>query len=179
MITFAYADNSEAVAKSLGEFQDAMADQQPALTQIADDFRGLIAEQFASEGRAAGTPWAARKTQGGADIARYAMSAKRKSQTWRRTAMSAPPDAPLLVRTGALRDSLTQPVAAGHVAELDRQTLTMGSRLPYALFHQTGTRRMPARPIIVLRDDRSQKWTEFIRAAIEEKTQLLGAKELA
>jgi phage gpG-like protein len=83
------------------------------------------------------------------------------------------------VRTGALRDSLTQPVAPGHVEEMDRQTLSMGSRLPYALFHQTGTRRMPARPIIVLSDDRAAKWTDFVRSAMEEKTHLLGAKELA
>jgi phage gpG-like protein len=62
---------------------------------------------------------------------------------------------------------------------MDRQTLSVGSRLPYAIFHQLGTRRMPARPLIVLSDTRSARWSEFVRNAIEEKTALLGAKELS
>ena len=85
---------------------------------------------------------------------------------------------PLLVRTGALRDSLTTPGAAGSVEELDGGSLTLGTRLPYAMFLQLGTRRMPARPLIVLSDERSQRWTEIISSAIEEKTALLGTKEL-
>ena len=164
MITFAYADNSEAVTKSLGEFQGAITNQQPGLAQIADDFRELIARQFASEGRTAGTMWAARKSS--------LVGAAPRGRPGQGHSL------PLLVRTGALRDSLTQPVAAGHVEESDRQTLSIGSRLPYALFHQTGTRRMPARPIIVLRDERTAKWAEFVRAAIEEKTPLLAAKQM-
>ena len=86
--------------------------------------------------------------------------------------------APLQVRTGALRDSLTTPGAAGGVEELDGGSLTLGTRLPYSMFHQLGTRRMPARPLIVLSDERSQRWTEIVQNAIEEKAVLLGAKEL-
>jgi phage gpG-like protein len=78
-----------------------------------------------------------------------------------------------------LRDSLTRRGAAGHVEEMDQQTLSVGSRLPYAIFHQLGTRRMSARPLIVLSDTRSARWSEFVRNAIEEKTALLGAKELS
>lgn len=170
MVTFAYADNSEAVAKSLGEFQEAMADQAPALGQIADDFRELVAEQFATEGRAAGAAWAVRARRGG--------PRGRPGQTPYQLAQGPAQGLPLLVRTGALRDSLTRPGAAGRVEQMDRQTLSIGSRLPYALFHQTGTRRMAARPIIVLNDERTAKWTGFVRGVIEEKTALLGAKEL-
>jgi hypothetical protein len=46
------------------------------------------------------------------------------------------------------------------------------------MFHQLGTRQLPARPLIVLSDGRAAKWTEFVRSAIEEKTVLLGAKQL-
>jgi len=165
MITFAYSDNSEAVEKSLAGFQAALADESSALGEVADDFREMVAEQFATEGRAEGTPWAARKS------ARVGADGVRPLRGERRS--------PLLVRTGALRDSLTRRGAAGHVEEMDRQTLSVGSRLPYAIFHQLGTRRMPARPLIVLSDTRSARWSEFVRNAIEEKTALLAAKELS
>ena len=176
MITFTYTDNSEAVSKALESFQDALADNAPALRQIADDFREMVAQQFASEGRAEGTPWAARKRNVGAT--------RRVGRTGRPdqpapASLSGPGiGTPLLVRTGALRDSLIGPGAAGHVEEIASQTLALGSRISYAMFHQLGTRHMPARPIIVLREERSNKWTEIVRRAIEEKTVLLGAKEL-
>lgn len=164
MIAFTYADNSEAVAKSLGDFQAAIANQEGALQQVADDFREMVAQQFATEGRAEGTPWAPRES------ARVGADGVRPLRGERRS--------PLLVRTGALRDSLTRKGATGGIEALDGQTLSIGSRLPYAIFHQLGTRRMPARPLIVLNDARAAKWTGFIRSAIEEKTPLLGMKEL-
>jgi len=173
MIQFSYDINSDQVERALAGFQGALADNAPALREIADDFREMIAQQFTSEGQAEGTPWAARKTS-------------RQPQTWRKAAMSAPAlvartgrgnASPLLVRTGALRDSLIG-LGGGHVEEIDERSLTLGSRVPYAMFHQLGTRRMPARPIIVLSDARAERWAEIVRGAIEEKTLLLGAKEL-
>jgi phage gpG-like protein len=161
MITFTYADNSQAVSQALESFQEALADNAPALATVADDFREMVAQQFASEGRAEGTPWAARGGAGLAPPSRRAMQAS-----------------PLLVHTGALRDSLTTPGAAGSVEELDAGSLTLGTRLPYAMFHQLGTRRMPARPLIVLSDERSAKWAEIVRSAIQDRSMLLGAQEL-
>ena len=166
MISFTYTDNTQAVSQALESFQETLADNAPTLAAIADDFREMVAQQFASEGRAGGTPWPPRKSTGGVGATR------RVARTGRGTASL------LLVRTGALRDSLTTPGAAGSVEELDGGSLTLGTRLPYAMFHQLGTRRMPARPLIVLSDDRSAKWAEVFRNAIEEKTVLLGAKQL-
>ena len=183
MITFAYSDNSQAVAKSLAGFQDAMADQAPALGEIADDFREMVARQFASEGRAEGMPWAARHHPSVPSSLRRGSAKRgvvkaRPGQALYRMVTGQAQGLPLLVRTGALRDSLTRKGAAGHVEELDRQTLSIGSRLSYALFHQLGTRRMAARPIVVLSDARGAKWTAIIRGAIETQSALLGAKEL-
>ena len=163
MIAFTYADNSEEVSKALAGFEDALEDNAPALREIADDFREMIAQQFASEGSAGGTPWPPRKSVG---------AARRFAQSGRGIA------SPLLVRTGALRDSLIGLGAAGNVEEIDARSLTLGTRVPYAIFHQLGTRRMPARPIIVLSDARTERWTEIVRSAIEEKIVLLGTKEL-
>jgi phage gpG-like protein len=158
MIEFTYTLNSEPVENALAGFQESLADQQPALAAIADDFREMIAQQFASEGRAEGTPWPPLAP---------ATLRRRRGLT------------PILYQTGALLRSLSEPGATGHVEEIEDYSLTLGSRLPYAVFHQTGTRRLPARPIIVLSGARSERWTEIVRREIEQKAMLLGAKELA
>ena len=165
---------SEPVEQALRAFQASLAEPSPALAEIADDFRAMVTEQFASEGRAGGTPWAA-----------LAPSTARR----RRGGMS------LLNLTGALLASLSDAGAPGHVEETDGQTLTLGSRLPYAIYHQTGTgagygqtllpghtkgqRGMPMRPLIVLTPARSDQWTELVRQHLEENTPLLGTRELS
>ena len=167
MIEFTYTINSQPAEKALANFQASLADPSadgPALQRVADDFREMIARQFASEGRAEGTPWAARKSVG----------AVHELPTTQR----AIHESPLLVRTGALQRSLTVRGAAGHVERLEAQSLAIGTSLPYALFHQTGTRRMPARPIIVLSGARSERWVEIVRGGIEEKALVLGTRQL-
>ena len=164
---------SEPVEQGLRAFQASLAEPSPALAEIADDFRAMVTEQFASEGRAGGTPWAA-----------LAPSTARR----RRAGTS------LLNVTGALLGSLTDAGAPGHLEETDGQTLTLGSRLPYAIYHQTGTgagygqtflpgpvkgqRGMPMRPLIVLTPDRAERWTELVQEHLMESTPLLGAREL-
>jgi phage gpG-like protein len=157
MIEFTYALNPESVEKALAGFQESLADQAPALARVADDFREMIGQQFASEGRAEGTPWPELSP---------ATLRRRRART------------PILYKTGALLRSLGEPGAAGHVEELEGYSLTLGSRLPYALYHQTGTRRLPARPIIVLSGARSERWTEIVRQQIAEKALLLGPMQL-
>ena len=63
-MTFTADLNSEAVTRALRAFQALLAEPSPALTEIADDFRAMVTEQFASEGRAGGTPWAETRDAG-------------------------------------------------------------------------------------------------------------------
>jgi phage gpG-like protein len=154
-MTFEGSMNSESVDRALENFQASLADNSEAL---ADDLRQVIAEQFTTEGAAGGTPWAP-----------LAPSTLRKS---RRTRSG------ILNLTGALLGSLTDPGAPGHVEQTDSGQLLFGSALPYSGFHQTGTRRMPARPIIVLSGDSTARWLEIVRSSIEEKTLLLGTQQL-
>lgn len=57
--------------------------------------------------------------------------------------------AQILIDTDDLHQSLTQPNAVGSISELvDSETLAMGTELPYAELHQTGTRFMPARELL-------------------------------
>jgi len=72
----------------------------------------------------------------------------------------------ILVDSGALRGSLTQ---AGHpeqIVELGRDSLLYGTRVPYARFHQRGTRRMPARPPLVIRAVERANFAKRLRAYI-------------
>lgn len=178
MLEFTFNLDPASFDRSLTAFQLALADQSPALAEIADDFREMITEQFASEGRAGGEPWAP-----------LAPSTLRRGR---------PPGSSILVSSGTLLRSLRDAGAVGHLEESDGQTLTIGSSLPYALFHQTGTglgfgqsrlpsllqrgRGMPMRPIIVLTPARREHWLELMQKQVEASLAghfLLGPAELA
>jgi len=170
---FTYEFRCDQAERSLQRLDELLSDQSPAWTRIREDYRQMVTEQFASEGRAGGTPWAElapstlRRRRGGARI---------------------------LNVTGTLLSSLRDVGAPGHVERADEQTLTLGSRLAYALYHQTGTgssfgqgqrlsgatraRGMPARPLLVLTESRTEQWVEIVRRHLEGKTSLLGPREL-
>jgi phage gpG-like protein len=164
--------NSEGLDRNLAAFHAALADFSPALRTIADDFREMVAEQFASEGRAGGTPWA--------ELAPSTLRRRRRD------------GGGILYVTGALLRSLVEPGARGHIEEIDGESLVLGSALPYALFHQTGagrgfgqpqlsspTRRgdLPMRPLIVISGDRAEAWADIVRRRLEEEL-LLSTSEL-
>lgn len=54
----------------------------------------------------------------------------------------------MLVRDGTLKFSLTNMNSARGVSDIGRRTATFGTRVPFAKYHQTGTRFMPQRKII-------------------------------
>jgi phage gpG-like protein len=184
--------SSQNFDRALDNFQAVLADNSEALAAVADDLRQMIAEQFATEGAAGGTPWAP-----------LAPSTVRRTRGAR---------GGILYATGALLGSLTDPGAPGHVEQLDEQSLLFGSELPYAIYHQTGTgiefgqatiagpsqssarprgrkgrkaagpgrgRALPMRPLIVVTDARAASWAEILRAGIEQNVLALGTKELA
>jgi phage gpG-like protein len=64
-----------------------------------------------------------------------------------------------LVNTGSLRDSVR--------AEISADGLSIGSPLPYAPFHQLGTRHIPARPFLVIQPEDITALEEAIAHYIE------------
>lgn len=60
------------------------------------------------------------------------------------------PGRPILEATGSLRRSLTTATGRGARVFLTEQEVSIGTEIPYAGYHQTGTRRMPARPPVAL-----------------------------
>lgn len=158
MNAFQVSMNSDSLDHALADFQSSLAGDSPALAAIADDLREILAEQFSTEGAAGGSPWAP-----------LAPSTLRKAHAAR---------VGILQVTGALAASLVDKDAPGHVEECDGEQLLFGTGLPYAVFHQEGTRRMPARPIVALAEESTARWLDAFRGGLEEKTTLLGASEL-
>ena len=161
-LRFEYAVQSDSVDRMLAAWQSALGDHTEAFEQIAEDFRESVARQFSTEGRAEGTPWLPRKRAGAVRLPR----AQPRGEP------------PLLIHSGTLLRSLTVPGAPGSVEELAERSLLLGTRVPYARYHQEGTRHLPARPIIVLSGARAATWVEIVRRNLEEKVLLFGPKEL-
>lgn len=59
------------------------------------------------------------------------------------------PGAPILVRSGRLRDALAS-ITPDTIADIQPDRLTFGASIPYAIYHQLGTYKMPARPPLKL-----------------------------
>jgi len=56
---------------------------------------------------------------------------------------------PLLKFSGKLAASITNPSAPGAVRSITATSLVLGTQIPYAIYHQLGTKNMPARPPII------------------------------
>jgi len=96
-------------------------------TVVKSAIRPWLTRQFAEQGQGAHGKWAP-------------LSAKYQKQKNKKYSGQ-----PILVRTGALRDSL---LSESNQGQMTARTLAYGTSIPYALFHQTGTKRgLPARRI--------------------------------
>jgi phage gpG-like protein len=121
--------------RGIARFTDGIADYRPVWQVIEADFYAQVARQFKTEGVAGGDRWVSLSESYGA---------------WKEKNY---PGKPILQRTGDLIDSLTNPNSANGVRIEERKTLTLGSTLPYALYHQTGSedgKHPPRRPEIQL-----------------------------
>lgn len=70
---------------------------------------------------------------------------------------------PVLVANGRLERSLTVRGSEGNITNISKQNLKMGSNVRYAVFLQEGTKKMPARPPVLIDIDRRvQRWLRII-----------------
>ena len=141
----------EQVARVLDGVEYRAQDMRPIWQILAEDFYQVEEEQFATEGGFSG---------GWAELSeRY--------KVWKEAHY---PGRPILVLTGALREAITSPNARGSIYDLQRDYMMVGvSRevLPYAVYHQTGTRHMPARPPIALPESTKERWVAAIHAYLK------------
>lgn len=84
------------------------------------------------------------------------------------------PGQAILRQTDDLFHSLTSPDAVGAIVRPERDELTLGSAVPYALFHQRGTGRMPARPPISLTDNDKRQIIKSIQVRLVEFARKTG-----
>ena len=72
----------------------------------------------------------------------------------------------ILWRTLTLMDSLTKPDAAGSLFENFGEYMRFGTTVDYAIYHQTGTSRMPARKPVQLTKAERQALTRSVQRFI-------------
>ncbi len=124
----------------LGIAAQQFADATPAWNDIADDFAQMQQKRFDAEGPG----WAALSPE-------YAK--------WKARHFGGKP---ILQRSGALMASLTS--RGSVVQNMSPAALTLGSVVPYAKYHQSGTSRMPARPLIRFEQADRQRWVKILQA---------------
>lgn len=126
--------------RKLDNIGDRIVDIEPALESIASDMRVQAGRAFDSRGLTSGTAWPPLQDS---TISRKLRdkNAKTRANAHR-----------ILHATERLRKSLTSESHNEHISRVDRNSLEFGTSVPYAGFHQTGTRNMSARPPVRMRE---------------------------
>lgn len=136
------------LSRDLLRWADNAEDMTPAFEAISDDFRVIERRQFDSEGAYASGGWAPLKPS---TVARRGGRAHPILRT--------PGDA-----GGRLRRSLTTKGARDAVRDITADSMTVGTRVPYAKYHQRGTKNMAQRrPVELTAADRA-RWVKVIQA---------------
>jgi len=136
-------NGTQQLSRTLARWANAMIDLRPAFEIVATEFARMELSQFATQGAISKDPWTALSP-------RYAA---RKARTH--------PGAPILVRSGDLRRDLTRRPFG--VEEITSDSMRLGTTLPYARYHQTGTPRMPRRPPVNLTEYQRQKLVKIVQ----------------
>lgn len=124
-------DGQEVVLRALDRVMRDAEDWREAWDECETLFHQIEARQFGSQGGRGGSPW---------------QPLSKAYAKWKTLKF---PGKPLLVLTGKLKASLTGR-SADSIHDAQKDSLTLGSSLAYGDYHQRGTRKMPARPPIVI-----------------------------
>lgn len=139
-------EGEKQVSRALGLLIDHTSDLRPVWPRIRDDFIANERKQFSSEGRHGSGGWTPLSAKYAAWKARVA------------------PGKPILELSGALRQSLTG--GSGFIYRTGRQSLAIGTKIPHARYHQTGTRRMPRRAPVELTEAQKTSWMKILHEYI-------------
>lgn len=105
------------------------------------------------------------ETEGASSAARRWTSLTRQYARWKE---KVAPGKPILELTGALRDSMTGPDAPDSFQRIQPQELAIGTTLDYAPFHQSGTSKMVARPVIALTNKQEVELIDTVKDGLRE-----------
>lgn len=126
------------------------ADARVQLEMIANDYARMVEEHFDSEGRSSGQPW-------------KPLSMSRVAQKARKGL-----DPRIMHATLDLRKSLTKRGAKGSIRTVRSTELIMGTRIPYAGYHDkpgSGS-RLPRRKLVVVKRMRRRAWARSLERYI-------------
>lgn len=118
--------------RGIARFAEGVSDFTPIWPVIEDEFYAEEKAQFRSEGAEGGDPWQELSPA-------YA--------AWKEVHF---PGKPILQRSGDLEASLTSGSDVNAVKIEGRKSLTLGSRVPYGIYHQSTAPRtqLPRRPVV-------------------------------
>lgn len=134
------------VDRTLARFADNIGDASGVWRKLADRFAALNRRQFATEGASGSGGWAPLSP---------------KYAAWKSTHY---PGKPILERTGALRESLTERPFGVEV--ITPTGMVLGSGIDYGRYHQAGTSRMPQRRPVELPEGERRQWVNLIQRFI-------------
>jgi phage gpG-like protein len=127
--------------RTIIRFAEEVSDCTEPLKEVTQDFWQMEQRQFDSGGNASGG-WASLKPN----------YAKWKARHF--------PNAKILELTGLLKGSLTNQ-NPWTVNELEKLKVTLGTKINYAGYHQTGTRNMPQRRPIDFTEQDKKRWNHI------------------
>jgi phage gpG-like protein len=136
------------VQRTFLRWQERVLDARPLWNQMRKDLNLIERVQFLTEGSHGSGGWAPLKP------ATIAGKKARGEEPW------------ILRATEALFKSLTEEGADGAVFEPEREFMVFGTSIPYATFHMTGTRNMPARKPVQLTEIERTELTKMVQRFI-------------
>ena len=86
------------------------------------------------------------------------------------------PGKKILDRTGRLKKSLTIKGSSDSVLEITPNSLKIGTKVPYSIYHQKGTSRVPMRKIIELTDLQRKRWIQIIHKHMYDISQSMATE---
>lgn len=120
--------------------------------------REAVEQQFDSQGHHGSGGWAALASSTVQEKARRGLAPE------------------ILQATGRLKDSLTRRFDPEHIERLSPDSLTFGSLVPYGIFHQTGTSRMPQRQPVALTEGDKVKLVKEMQAVLLGRPTVAGGR---
>lgn len=147
------------LSRDLLRWANAAEDMSPAFEQISDDFRVIERKQFDSEGAYASGGWAP----------------LRPSTVKARHGAAHPILRSVGADGGRLRRSLTTKGARDNIRQITADTMVVGTRTPYAKYHQRGTATMARRRPVELTEADRKRWLKIIQAYLIARERDLNA----
>lgn len=151
-------DGAQVLDRSFNRITDKISDFRDIWPEVQKTFLEIESDQFASGGaKGASGDWE--------DLAPSTIEKKGFMGSFK------------LIESGDLKASVSRKGAKGQIYDPQPLELTLGTSIPYAIYHQRGTKRMPARPVIDLSEESKRKIQKSIQKGLVDFVRKAGFVE--